>query len=229
MSSLGEIVKKLRNDRGMSQAALAKAAKMGQSDISKIENGTMRETTAIVRLAMALNASPVYLETGDDRYSSMDAFEIVPVSKAESPDDIYIPITNAAGSMGYGVLEPNFEEVVSLMRVTRSWLKTELSYVTSPDNLAVLPAIGPSMEPTFHSGDLLLVDRGVHEIRNDAIYVFSLNGHLFVKRIVRNPITETLTAKSDNALHGSFDIDKTQADALTVLGMIVYAWNAKKL
>lgn len=229
MNSLGEIVKKLRNDRGMSQAALAKAAGMGQSDISKIENGTMRETTAIVRLAMALDASPIYLETRDERYSKMGAYEIVPVTNAEKLDDIYVPISNAAGSMGYGLTEPNFEEVVSLMRMTRSWVASELSYITSIENLAILPAIGPSMEPTFHSGDLLLVDRGVTTIRNDAIYVFSLNGHLFVKRIVRNPITETLTAKSDNALHGSFDIDKTQADALTVLGMIIYAWNARKL
>lgn len=131
--------------------------------------------------------------------------------------------------MGYGREQPNFEQIIDYAKVTRTWIRTELPYITSPDNLGIIPAVGPSMEPTFNSGDLLLVDRGVTTIHNDAIYVFSLGGQTFVKRIIRNPISRVITAKSDNELHGSFDIDQSQAEALYVLGMIVYAWNAKKL
>lgn len=77
MNTLGKIIKELRTNRGMSQHDLAKAAGMGQSDISKLERGTMSETTAIVRLAMALDVSPIYLETQDKKYAGLSAFDIV--------------------------------------------------------------------------------------------------------------------------------------------------------
>lgn len=227
MNTLGNIIRKLRTEKDMTQGQLAKAAGMKQSDISKLELGTTQETAGIVRLAMALNANPIYLETGDSKYADLAPFDVVTID-APAQDDVFIPISNACASMGYGREQPNFEQIVDYARVTRSWVRTELPYVSSADNLAILPALGPSMEPTFASGDLLLVDRGVTSIQNDAIYVFSLNDQTFVKRIIRNPVTRVMTAKSDNELHGSFDIDRTHAESLFVFGMIVYAWNAKK-
>lgn len=232
MNKLGEIIRRLRTEKDMSQRELADAAGMGQSDISKLERGTMGETTGIVRLAMALDVSPIYLETGDERYAGLSAFApptASPQSSVPMADDVYVPITNASAAMGYGREQPSFEQVVDYVRMSRSWVRTELPYISSVENLALIPAFGPSMEPTFRSGDLLIVDRGVTAIRNDAVYVFSFNGQTFVKRIIRNPVTKTITAKSDNELHGSFEIDNSHADDLHVLGMVLYAWRGKKL
>lgn len=54
-----------RQQRGMTQEALATAADMKQPDVSKLENGTMRQTTGIARLAAALRVTPAWLELGD--------------------------------------------------------------------------------------------------------------------------------------------------------------------
>lgn len=49
----------------MSQAELAKAAGLGQSDISKLELGGSKRTTAVVALAKALRVPAAWLEFGE--------------------------------------------------------------------------------------------------------------------------------------------------------------------
>lgn len=178
MKTLGNIIRKLRTEKGMTQGELAKAAGMKQSDISKLELGTTQETTGIVRIAMALGVSPIYLETLDDRYAELTAFEPAPPSAShplKNDLDVYVPITNATAAMGGGYHQQEADAVVDVVRVTKSWIKTELPYLSSVDNLALITAIGDSMEPTFKSGDLLLVDRGVLTLDgSSSIYVFPM-------------------------------------------------------
>jgi SOS-response transcriptional repressor LexA len=65
MDTLAERVKAARKHRGMTQAALAKAAGANQSDISKIERGEIERTTHLIGLATALECDPRWLDTGD--------------------------------------------------------------------------------------------------------------------------------------------------------------------
>ena len=141
----------------------------------------------------------------------------------------YISVSNASSSMGYGTSAPDFEMVVDVMKVSKSWVNLELPSISSLDNLAILTSYGDSMYPTFSSGDLLFVDRGVTTIKDDAIYVFSIDNDIFVKRIIKNPIKKTLIAKSDNEAYGQFEIEEKDMQRMVVHGMIVYAWNKKKL
>ncbi|HBP27919.1 MAG TPA: hypothetical protein DD666_00705 [Advenella kashmirensis] len=143
--------------------------------------------------------------------------------------DAHISVTNAAASMGYGLDSPDFEMIVDTMRVTKSWVNMELPTISSINNLAILPGYGDSMSPTYNSGDLLFVDRGVTNIKDDAIYVFSIDSQLFVKRMIRNPIKKTLIAKSDNDAYGQFEIEEKDQQRMIIHGLIVYAWNKKKL
>lgn len=76
--------------------------------------------------------------------------------------------------MGPGRLPPDHIEVIRDITVHLDWLKTQgLSY-SKLENLAIIDGDGDSMEGTFRNGDALLVDRGITEIRTDAIYVFTL-------------------------------------------------------
>lgn len=232
MKTLGNIIRKLRTDKGMTQGELAKAAGMKQSDISKLELGNTQETTGIVRLAIALGVSPVYLETLDDKYAELTAFEAPPSAPhmLEKDSDIYVPITNATAAMGGGYHQQEADAVVDVVRVTKNWVKTELPHLSSVENLALITAIGDSMEPTFKSGDLLLVDRGVLTIDgNSSIYVFSYGGLMFVKRLHLNPVTKVIHVRSDNKYADSWEVDERHRTELSILGRVIYAWNSKRL
>lgn len=138
-----------------------------------------------------------------------------------------IPVMDARGSMGHGVLAPEHDTILDFMRVSTAWLRRNLT-VSQPRNLAVITAYGDSMSPTFNDGDILLVDRGIIDLRLDAVYVLERDGELYVKRVQRR-LDGALIIKSDNPLYDPTVIDSPEAAGLRVLGRVVWAWNGKRL
>lgn len=131
--------------------------------------------------------------------------------------------------MGQGFQQPDHDTVVDGMRLARGWVRTHLPALSSASNLAVISAYGDSMAPTFTDGDLLLVDRGVHEIKLDAVYVLALNNELYVKRIQRRITDGAVIIKSDNPLYDPVVVDNGERERLRVLGRVVWAWNGHRL
>ena len=84
------------------------------------------------------------------------------------------------------------------------------------------------MRPTFDDGDVLLVDRGITEIKIDAIYVLSLNDELYIKRLQRRP-NGSVVMISDNKNYEPYTIAESELDRFKVLGRVVLAWNAHRL
>ena len=60
--SLGKHIKNLRQEKGWSQQDLADESSVCQQMISKLETGRATQTSDIVKLAFALEVSPLYLE-----------------------------------------------------------------------------------------------------------------------------------------------------------------------
>lgn len=144
-------------------------------------------------------------------------------------DVIAVQVFDARASMGIGLAQPEHDTVVDHMRLTRDWVRTHLPSISSPGNLAVLSAYGDSMSPTFADGDILLVDRAIHEIKLDAVYVLALNNELYVKRIQRRITDGAIIIKSDNPLYDPIVVDNGERENLRVLGRVVWAWNGHKL
>jgi len=139
-----------------------------------------------------------------------------------------IPRLNVAGSMGNGLTRPeDYEDVIDRMRVSTGWLRRNVN-ATAPSNLAVITGYGDSMEGTFSDGDLLLVDRGITEIKIDAVYVLSLKGELYIKRLQRRP-DGVLLMLSDNEKYKPYEIKNGELEQFEVLGRVLLAWNAKRL
>lgn len=84
------------------------------------------------------------------------------------------------------------------------------------------------MEGTFNDGDLLLVDRGVKDIRVDAVYVVAIDGELFVKRMQRKPGGGVLMI-SDNKKYDPIEIHPSTLSRFDVLGRVLIAWNERRL
>ncbi len=64
MSTLGDRLKTVRKERGVSQADLARAVGARQSSINDIESGRNKTSIYLVKIANVLNVDPVWLENG---------------------------------------------------------------------------------------------------------------------------------------------------------------------
>lgn len=129
--------------------------------------------------------------------------------------------------MGNGAHAPEHDEVVTHMDISEQWLRRNATF-TKPENLALITGYGDSMQPTYSDGDVLLVDRGVNDVRVDAIYVLALAEELYIKRLQRRP-DGTVLMISDNKAYEPYAITNGKRDQFRVLGRVVMAWNARRM
>jgi phage repressor protein C with HTH and peptisase S24 domain len=168
---------------------------------------------------------------GEDQVDQVPIAKSVPLDKRQvmaSLGFVTIPHLNIAASMGSGRVPEHSVEVIRDMTIHFDWLKTQGLAFSSIDNLAIITGEGDSMDGTFRDGDSLLVDRGITEIRTDAIYVFTLDGDLFIKRLQR--LTGgVLRMISDNPVYPPIMIEGADLEKIHIHARVLLVWNARKL
>lgn len=206
----------------------------GEKDRKRIGDEVAMKIEAVFDLPSGaiLNAQPPERRGIEDGLSRAAATLIPdrrhsPTHKRELVGAIALRVMDVEASMGHGMSQPAHDNVVMNMVVDETWLRRNASF-SSPENLAIVTGIGDSMRPTFEDGDPLLVDRSVTEIRLDAIYVLSLNGELFIKRIQRRP-DGSYTMLSDNRAYEPYHIKDEEREQFQVLGRVVMAWNSRRI
>ncbi|KJZ51649.1 S24 family peptidase [Pseudomonas marginalis] len=226
----------------VTQAALARACGVRAPSVNDWISGKTKtiEGQNLLIAADFLKVLPMWLATGkgpmrkeSDRAAQPDSKEsnVVPIdSRQRSADSsfITIPQMDVSGSMGPGRVPPDHIEVIKDITLHLDWLQTQgLSY-SKLENLAIINGDGDSMEGTFRNGDALLVDRGITEIRTDAIYVFTLDGELFIKRLQR--LTGgSLRMISDNPVYPAIMIEGGMLARVHIQARVLLVWNARKL
>lgn len=88
------------------------------------------------------------------------------------------------------------------------------------DDLAIIRVSGDSMSPTLQNGDQILIDRSIHRIGRDGMYVIATGEEVIVKRISRDWATKSLTISSDNPLYPTSH--GVQEEDIVVLGRVVW-------
>lgn len=136
---------------------------------------------------------------------------------------ILVPRYDVTGSMGNGHVIHS-EQIVDHLAFRSEWVRTELG--TSPKNLVLISAVGDSMEPTLRAHDLLLIDRSVLSVKQDAIYAFAVDGELRVKRIQRL-FDGSLIIKSDNPEYATETLTPIQAETINIIGRVV--WSGRRM
>lgn len=234
LGMLSDIVIALRTKRGWSQAELAKYAKVSQQLITKIETGKVSESRKLPQIAAAFGLSvEQFLNwSGTTEYDSAASVmegvresKVIPFDRSKFVD---IPRFEVQGSMGPGIPLPDMETIVSGIRVSAAWIRTELHNVSAPNNLAIITGYGDSMEGTYRDGAQLIVDRGVKDVKVDAIYVLSMNDELYIKRLQRRPDGSILMI-SDNTKYPPYVVENGERNKFAVLGRVVGAWNFSKI
>jgi len=157
---------------------------------------------------------------------------VIPINSRRKSADISfvtIPHFDVSASMGPGCAPPEHNiEVIRDITVHVDWLKSQGLNFSKLENLAIIDGDGDSMEGTFRNGDALLVDRGITDVRTDAIYVFTLDGDLFIKRLQRMT-GGSLRMISDNPIYPAIVIEGAQLERVHIQARVLLAWNARKL
>lgn len=228
MTTIGERIRAERESRQWTQEDLAKRAGIRQSFIGALETGMQQSSGYLPEIAHALEVDAHWLKTGLGNHGKCRAEELAAEYTVGRPDSIAVSVFDAEGSMGLGKAQPENDTVIGALQLSPTWVRQHLPAISSPANLAVLTAYGDSMEPTFQDGDMLLVDRGVLEVKLDAVYVLAHNNQLFIKRIQRR-MNGDVVIKSDNTLYDPHVIENGERESIQVLGRVVWAWNGRKL
>lgn len=139
---------------------------------------------------------------------------------------VRIPKMSARGSMGSGIDGAlAHDDVLEYITVSKDWIVRTMGPYSKADNLRIIHGRGDSMAPTFSDNTPLLVDIGVTDFQQDAIYLFQLFGEVYIKRLQRKP-RGGYKAISDNKYYESFEI--LEPDDFRVIALVVGAWNFSK-
>ena len=130
-------------------------------------------------------------------------------------DLIRVPFLNLRASAGPGS-SPDEIEVLGSIPYSRQLLRR---YGVNPESVQALTSRGDSMSPTIEDGQVILVDRSVRQVRQDAIYVVSIDHDIRVKRIQKS-IGGALTLKSDNPAYAQELLSAADAAKLKIEGRV---------
>lgn len=114
------------------------------------------------------------------------------------------------------------EEVADWFRVGRDWLER---YVPRGARTGVIEARGDSMHPTIRDGDILLLNFDIdrQDVANGGVFVITIDGNLFVKRL-QIMLDGSIQIMSDNELYDTELVDRECADEkMKVHAQVVWA------
>jgi phage repressor protein C with HTH and peptisase S24 domain len=216
----------------LSQKEFAEAHDLDASYLSQLLNGHRKlgEKAALnLELKIGLAAGTLTSPPSEEPSTAAPANVVrLPTRAAKDKNFVLIPHLDIAASMGHGKAAPMHIEVIRDMTVHLDWLRMQGLTFSNIDNLAIITGDGDSMSGTFADGDALLVDRGISEVKTDAIYVFTLDGDLYIKRLQRLTGGQ-LRMISDNPIYPPIIIDESMIERMHIQARVLLAWNAKKL
>ena len=132
---------------------------------------------------------------------------------------VRVPRLDVGASAGPGALNDG-DAPAGHIAFDPRWLRSLGS--GEPGRLRFIRVQGDSMAPTLADGDDILVDEADSAQRvRDGIYVLRVEDGLVVKRLAPNPVTGSVTIKSDNPAYPEWP--GCNPASLTVIGRVIWA------
>jgi transcriptional regulator with XRE-family HTH domain len=206
--NMGERSTKLRQQRGISPAQLARRIKVSPAAIGLIESGVTRSLKAetLLRLAEALDTSPWHILWGhrpaSARDESSDLYETVHPLDADTLGDaakiVMRPLAFPAGLLAAHGADPS-----------------HCRFVLAPDG---------SMAPAIPAGASVVFDQSARQLRRGKRYVVRVAGELLIRRCAGYGSEMSLSA--DRPEPGDAPIRLTGGYDIEILGRVccVIAW-----
>lgn len=164
--AIGERIKATRKERGLTQVALAKAAKVQQSTIADLERGRTNKTPSTAQIATALGVDAMWLATGKGKKEPgyPETGNISPIKIAIGGR---VPLISLVAAGNWSETVDNFST-----EQADEWISTT---VTVKQHTYALRVQGDSMEPKFPNGAILIVEPE-EEARNGSFVIVRQNG-----------------------------------------------------
>jgi AcrR family transcriptional regulator len=138
-------------------------------------------------------------------------------------DEVWIAHYDVRAAMGVGQIPHDYPELLQDVRVSPQHLREMGVEFKEHFHLKMVTGWGQSMAPTIKHRDPLLVDISIREFMGDGIYMFSWEGHLYIKRLqwVGDGQIKMI---SDNDKHPPQTI---RADETYIQARVLLVWNAQ--
>lgn len=149
----GERLRIARTNSGWTQAELSERSGVSQATISKIERGDQEQSVHTPVLAACLQVDTLWLATGSGQPPQMGIGELVPDYNNVDP----MPALRLQVPLISWIQAGDFCESVDLFQPgdADEWMPCPVPHSKHTYALRVR---GPSMEPKFHEGEIVVVD-----------------------------------------------------------------------
>ena len=168
-----EQIRAMRKSKGMTQQEFAAFMEVSSSSIANIENGTREISKAMMKsIVEKCGVNAHWLLTGEGEMFTKTESEKVPCVK-----DVMVPVLSQKASCGPGVewnSEQNITEYISLAS-----LSPAISGKVYGFRVAGTSMLGAGIK----DGDIVIFDASPDQNLTDGIYVFSLDGDAYCKRL----------------------------------------------
>lgn len=209
-SAFGERLTSVVNERWEKAAQAARFLGLSKQTLNHWLGGrSFPRADQAIELSDKLGISPRWLIKGEGERSA----------GLPSSDNgfVLVPKFEVQASAGGGADNSGLDRGPSQMIAFREeWLR---SIGVNPAHAQALMARGDSMEPTIRDGDLLLVDRFIHRVIDEGIYVVTVAGLVVVKRLQMRR-DGTLVLMSDNRRYTDEVVPPGELDTIVIEGRV---------
>lgn len=137
-------------------------------------------------------------------------------------DEISIAHYDIRGAMGGGQVPADYAEMLRDVKVSQEQLRKLGVTYDDPNHLKMVYGWGHSMAPTIKHADPMIVNINIREFDGDGIFIFTWQGHLYVKRLQVQD-SEHFEMISDNKQHKDRII---RMDETYIHAKVLLVWNA---
>lgn len=244
--NVAERLRKVLEERGITQYQLADMVGSTQGAISNIIAGKTKKPRNLLEIANAVGVDPNWLQNGGDVTISSSGNGRVNMGHSQIHNNQGQTVNNNFFDSGSQQVnsEPHSEEEAEdwIFRLNITKLShvdvinnrlprlfesmhlsddglIELLKLRSAKNIAMLSMFDHSMTPQINLRDVILIDTSYNRYSGIGIYLFIFNSELFVRQLLRTSEGGLKAIAGENGY--SFDIEADHLDKIQVLGKCI--------
>ena len=212
----GNRIKELRSSLDLSQQDFSQKLGMKPQALSRYEKEKVSPSVEIVkRLTDMFSINANWLLTGKGEMFLKDSTP----AKTDNTDDIEVNFyEDVAASAGYGTT--NYDTAPTRIPLSTLFLKT--LGITNPNNIEVIKVYGDSMEPDFHNGEYIVVEKitELSQAKNGNTVIANLDGDIYIKKILKEPFKNKVTLVSTNKFYDPIVIQNEELNNLDLVAVV---------
>lgn len=227
-TQIGERLRLLMAERGLSATQLAKNADVKPSFIYDVIHGKSTNPSVVklaqIATAMGVDIASLLSEKQENNITAHNG-RTRKLQLDSERNDNYVTISSilVEASMGGGTIVTS-EEQGKPYYFRQEWIRDRLG--VTPNDLRMIFVRGDSMEPTLCAGDMILIDISKKSPTPPGIFVLFDGLGLVAKRLefISNTTPPAIRILSDNAQYSAYE---RTIDELHIIGRVV--WFAREM